>query len=77
MFPFTEKTKENFVVRIFSPSVDPEELVWHRDKEDRTIQAFNDSDWQFQLEDELPITLEKNVFIKVQNSKNKCDTISK
>lgn len=65
MFPFTEKTKENFIVRTFSPSVDPEELVWHRDKENRTIQALNDSDWQFQLEDELPFTLEKNTFVTV------------
>jgi len=65
MFPFTEKRKENFVVRTFSSSVDSEELVWHRDKENRTIQALNDSDWQFQLENELPIILEKNTFINI------------
>ena len=65
MFPFTEKREKNFIVRTFSSSVDPEELVWHRDKENRTIQALNDSDWQFQLENELPIILEKNTFINI------------
>ena len=66
MFPFTEqKNGNNVVVREFDADVDPQELVWHRDNENRTVQVWNDSDWQFQFEDELPIDLKKNVYFTI------------
>jgi quercetin dioxygenase-like cupin family protein len=55
MFPFTEVTVEHSARRrTFSGSVVPEELVWHRDAEDRTVKVITSEGWYLQLDDELP-----------------------
>ena len=59
-FPFEQKIEENKIVRTFSPDVDSEELVWHRDRRDRTVTIIKSGDWQYQSEDELPIKLVEN-----------------
>jgi hypothetical protein len=42
-------------VRVFSSDIDEEDLVWHRDREDRLLQIVGEmSDWQIQLENQLP-----------------------
>jgi hypothetical protein len=51
------------VIRTFDESIDPIELQWHRDDEDRTIIAINKTDWKIQLENELPIDLNTAIFI--------------
>jgi quercetin dioxygenase-like cupin family protein len=45
------------VIREFSSEVDPMELVWHQDKEDRTIEILEGEGWQFQRDNELPLDL--------------------
>ena len=37
---------------------------WHMDDEDRIVEALHNTDWMFQLEDELPVPLNKPIFIK-------------
>ena len=55
MNPYTEHTIENdVVIRTFKESTDSEDFKWHRDLEDREIEALNNNNWQIQLEDELP-----------------------
>ena len=40
------------------------ELVWHRDKEDRYVEAMHDTDWKFQYDNDLPVDLSnKKLFI--------------
>lgn len=56
---------ENFRLRKFSKDLDPFELKWHQDEEDRIIKAINDNDWQFQFDNELPISLEPNKDIRI------------
>jgi hypothetical protein len=51
---------ENFRLRKFSKDLDPFELKWHQDEEDRIIRAINENDWQFQFDNELPLSLEPN-----------------
>lgn len=41
-------------IRTFTQDVDEFELVWHRDKEDRIIQTLHDTDWMFQLDNDIP-----------------------
>ena len=41
--PFTEEGE----VRIFTQDISEEELVWHRDREDRIIEPLHDTDWKF------------------------------
>ena len=53
-------------IRTFSKDVDPMELVWHQDKEDREIEVLEGEGWMFQRDNELPLELKKgdNIFIK-------------
>ena len=63
--PYTEfKDKEGDVTRLFYERVNPQKLKWHMDDEDRIIQALHKNNWQFQLEDQLPVSLDKPIFIK-------------
>lgn len=48
---------KNKFIRIFSSDVDSDELHWHRDAKNRTVQVIQGGDWKFQMEDELPISL--------------------
>lgn len=52
--PFAEeKVGENRFLRQFSAS-DADEMVWHRDQEDRRICLRRGAGWMLQLDDELP-----------------------
>ena len=58
--PYSELTEEGYVIREFSSSTSSFELVWHRDKEDRYVQAIHDNDWSFQLDNDIPRELLKD-----------------
>ena len=62
-FPFKEHTQDGYHIRTFSHKVDNEELMWHRDEEDRIVESIGNTDWMIQLDDELPQTLTEKVFI--------------
>ena len=60
MFPFKEKLlKENYYLREFKNTVTRDEMVWHRDKEDRLITLVEGEGWKLQLDNKLPFDLEK------------------
>jgi len=40
-------------------------LVWHRDKYYREITILEGNDWQLQLDNELPVTLEKGKIYQI------------
>jgi len=48
---------EEYTIREFSENIDPIELMWHRDDEDRTIEIIGETDWKIQLEDQLLFSL--------------------
>lgn len=50
-------------VRKFSADLDREELTWHRDDEDRTVEPLGKTDWLIQFENCLPQVLTGPVFI--------------
>jgi len=50
-------------IRTFSEDVQEFELVWHRDKEDRIVTPLQKTDWKFQLDNDIPRTIEKEIFI--------------
>jgi len=54
---------EEYTIREFSENIDPIELMWHRDDEDRTIEIIGETDWKIQLEDQLPFSLNERIFI--------------
>lgn len=58
--PYLENVDEEKIVRKFSFELDAKELVWHRDRHDRIVKVLDGKDWQFQLDDQLPVYLERN-----------------
>lgn len=52
-----EHISENNFRRIFSSNVNPSELEWHRDHFNRRVTVIKGGGWQFQEEDELPISM--------------------
>ena len=58
-FPFSEELIDNKLIRTFDPDVADEELVWHRDLEDRTIIVIESGGWGYQLDNQLPLPLEE------------------
>ena len=59
MFPFEEtKLENNIVIREFSEHTDSEELIWHLDREDRTVRVLESNGWKLQLDNQLPVLLE-------------------
>lgn len=68
MIPFTEtliSPSENLYLRKFSGNLDPKELKWHWDEEDRLIKSIQKTNWKFQFDDCLPqeISISEEIFI--------------
>jgi hypothetical protein len=64
MKPYTDlEVTDKYIIREFTEDIDPIELMWHRDNEDRTIEVIGETDWMIQLDNSLPILLEGNIFI--------------
>lgn len=52
-----------YIIREFDENIDPIELMWHRDDENRLVEAIGITDWKIQLENELPLNMDKPIFI--------------
>lgn len=68
-FPFDQtRIDETKFIRVFDKDVLTEELVWHRDRKDRTITVLEGDGWELQLDNLLPIKLEvgDEIFIQAE-----------
>jgi hypothetical protein len=54
---------DKHIIREFSDKTDIIDFMWHRDNEDRLVEALHDTDWQVQIDNELPTSLDKPIFI--------------
>ena len=61
--PYSQKRENNLIVRTFSQNIDENELVWHRDRNDREVTVLQETDWKFQFDNELPQLLKDVIFI--------------
>ena len=58
MKPYKQiRLTESLLLREFSSSTNSRELVWHRDKNDRTIKILEGNGWHLQMDNGLPIAL--------------------
>ena len=65
-------------VRTFD-NVQSDELVWHRDKKDRTVKVIRSDNWKIQFDNELPnimdegdtININKEVYHRLHRGKGK------
>tara|TARA_A200000159_G_C7334569_1_gene344507 strand:- start:530 stop:1579 length:1050 start_codon:yes stop_codon:yes gene_type:complete len=55
--PFKQHESGGKLIREFSGDVDSSELVWHRDREDRTVVTLSGTGWMLQVENKLPVAL--------------------
>ena len=64
MKPYKDlEVTDQYIIREFNENIDPIELLWHRDDEDRTIEILEGIDWQIQLDNQLPVLLNQHIFI--------------
>tara|TARA_B100000900_G_scaffold364483_1_gene339138 strand:+ start:173 stop:433 length:261 start_codon:yes stop_codon:yes gene_type:complete len=62
--PYTDiEVTDSYIIREFSENIDPIELLWHRDDEDRTLEILGETNWKIQLDNELPTSLNNLIFI--------------
>jgi hypothetical protein len=64
--PFEEILENGYYIRIFDEKTNADEFVWHRDKEDRILESLHETDWKFQIDDQLPINFDKKIFIQAE-----------
>ena len=58
------ETTDKYIVREFSQNIDPIELMWHRDNEDRHVEVVKcGKGWKYQEEDKLPLDIKPNLTI--------------
>jgi hypothetical protein len=58
-----ERTNE-YIIREFDENIDPIELMWHRDDEQRLVEVLEPGNgWKFQFDNELPWNLESKTSI--------------
>jgi hypothetical protein len=53
----------DWLIREFDESINPIELMWHRDEEDRLVEALHQTDWMIQLDNRLPINITERIEI--------------
>jgi len=62
--PYTDlETTKEYTIREFDESLDPVHLLWHRDDEDRLVEIVGETDWQLQLDNQLPTSINQPIFI--------------
>jgi len=52
--PYTEIQQHNTIIRTFPFDLNEEELVWHRDHNDRNVKVLTGEGWKVQMDNQLP-----------------------
>jgi len=65
MQPYIDiEVTNDYIIREFNENIDPIELLWHRDDENRTIEILGETDWKVQLDNQLPTSMNAPIFIQ-------------
>ena len=57
--PYKDELEGDYKIRTFSEDVSENELIWHRDRNDREITVVEGAGWQLQMDNKLPEDLQK------------------
>jgi hypothetical protein len=64
MRPYKDiEVTDTYIIREFDENIDPIELKWHRDREDRLVEIIGETNWMLQLENQLPTSINQPIFI--------------
>lgn len=61
--PYLQAEGDGYVIRTFPNNISEHRLVWHRDKTDREVEVVGETDWKFQMDNELPVQMKGKFFI--------------
>jgi hypothetical protein len=65
MKPYKDiEVTNKYIIREFDDNIDPIELLWHRDDEQRLVEIIGETDWKIQLDNQLPTSMNQPIFIK-------------
>jgi len=65
MKPYKDiEVTDKYIIREFNENIDPIELMWHRDDENRTVEILGETDWKLQLDNQLPTSINEQIFIE-------------
>ena len=59
--PFREILNIGYSLRTFPSDTKETDLKWHFDNEDREVTFLHNSDWKFQMDNQLPINVEEGL----------------
>jgi hypothetical protein len=54
---------DKYIIREFNENIDPIELMWHRDNENRTVEILGETNWKLQLDNQLPTSINEPIYI--------------
>ena len=63
MKPYKQIKTSEYIYRKFTQDIPEEELVWHRDQNDREVEILETTDWMFQFDNQIPFNIENSLFI--------------
>lgn len=69
MKPYVQWKKDDYILRVFHPQVDNDELVWHRDKNDRLVEVVDSDGWLFQFDNQFPYLLVSGMILRIDADK--------
>jgi quercetin dioxygenase-like cupin family protein len=65
MKPYTQNLKNGYIIREFDTNISTDELVWHRDKNNRIVEVISGKGWKFQMDNNLPIELKEGMKLEI------------
>lgn len=68
MKPYLEIVNGNVITRVLPESVTSEELVWHRDKNDRKVEILQSEGWKFQHDNQIPFELKRGDVLEIKKN---------
>lgn len=63
--PFIEVEYDDYLIRTFMPTFPEYLFKWHTDNETRELEILNNTDFKFQFDNEMPMSLREGQKIKV------------
>ena len=63
---FEKSIYDKVFTRVFKQNIEDKQLIWHKDRKDRTVKVIYGIGWKLQYDNQLPVELEigKNYYIK-------------
>jgi len=64
---YSDHQIEDGFIRLFYRETEQTELVWHRDKRDRTVEVLFGDGWKFQYDNHMPKELKVGDILEVKS----------